>query len=41
MGSEYIERFSRTERTVHWVHATAFFVLLGTGLVLYLPSLSV
>jgi formate dehydrogenase subunit gamma len=35
-----IERFSPTERTVHWVHATAFFLLLGTGLVLYLPSLS-
>jgi len=25
---------------VHWVHATAFLVLLGTGLALYLPSLS-
>jgi formate dehydrogenase subunit gamma len=37
----YIHRFSRTERTLHWVHAAAFFVLLGSGLVLYLPSLSV
>jgi formate dehydrogenase subunit gamma len=36
----YIRRFSRTERTLHWVHAAAFFVLLGSGLVLYLPSLS-
>ncbi len=36
----YIRRFSRTERTVHWVHAAAFFVLLGSGLVLYLPRLS-
>ena len=36
----YIRRFSRTERTLHWVHASAFFVLLGSGLVLYLPSLS-
>ena len=36
----YIHRFSRTERTLHWVHAAAFFVLLGSGLVLYLPSLS-
>ncbi len=35
-----IERFSLTERTLHWVHATAFFILLGTGLVLYVPSLS-
>ena len=30
----------RTERAVHWVHATAFCVLLGSGLCLYLPSLS-
>lgn len=36
----YIRRFSRTERTIHWIHASAFFVLLGTGLVLYLPALS-
>ncbi len=43
MGSEQpelIPRFSRTERSVHWVHATAFLVLLATGLVLYLPWLS-
>jgi formate dehydrogenase subunit gamma len=36
----YIRRFSRTERTLHWVHAAAFFVLLGSGLVLYVPKLS-
>lgn len=36
----YVRRFSRTERTVHWVHASAFLVLLGSGLVLYLPSLA-
>jgi formate dehydrogenase subunit gamma len=35
-----VERFSRTERTLHWVHATAFLVLLGSGLCLYLPALS-
>jgi formate dehydrogenase subunit gamma len=35
-----IARWSRTERAVHWVHATAFVVLLGTGLSLYLPSLA-
>jgi len=35
-----ILRFSRTERAVHWVHATAFVVLLATGLALYLPALS-
>jgi len=36
----FVERFTFTERLVHWVHAAAFFVLLGSGLVLYLPSLS-
>jgi formate dehydrogenase subunit gamma len=35
-----LQRFSRTERAVHWVHAAAFLVLLATGLALYLPSLS-
>ena len=37
---ERIMRFSRTERVFHWVHASAFFAMLATGLVLYLPSLS-
>jgi formate dehydrogenase subunit gamma len=36
----YVRRFSRTERALHWVHASAFLVLLGSGLVLYLPSLA-
>jgi formate dehydrogenase subunit gamma len=36
----YVERFTLTERLLHWVHASAFSVLLGSGLVLYLPSLS-
>ena len=35
-----LPRFTRTERAVHWVHATAFLVLLATGLCLYLPSLA-
>lgn len=35
-----IERFSRTERAAHWVHATAFLALLATGLALYFPTLS-
>ena len=38
--SRYVERFSLTERTLHWVHASAFLVLLGSGLVLYVPRLS-
>ena len=33
-------RWNRTERAAHWVHATAFCILLGSGLCLYLPSLS-
>lgn len=37
----YVHRFSRTERAIHWTHASAFFVLLGTGLILYLPALSI
>jgi formate dehydrogenase subunit gamma len=40
MATRYLARFSRTERAVHWIHATAFLVLLGSGLVLYLPTLS-
>lgn len=36
----YVARFTLTERVLHWVHASAFFILLGSGLVLYLPSLS-
>jgi formate dehydrogenase subunit gamma len=39
-GERYVRRFTRTERAVHWVHASAFLVLLGSGLVLYLPSLA-
>lgn len=36
----FVRRFSRTERVFHWVHAVAFFALLVTGVVLYLPALS-
>lgn len=36
----YVRRFSRTERAIHWIHASAFLILLGTGAVLYLPSLA-
>jgi formate dehydrogenase subunit gamma len=36
----WVRRFSRTERAVHWIHATAFFALLASGLILYLPSLA-
>lgn len=39
--SRLVPRFGPTERLLHWTHATAFFVLLGTGLTLWLPTLSV
>jgi formate dehydrogenase subunit gamma len=35
-----IPRFSRTERAAHWLLAVAFFVLLASGLALYLPALA-
>ena len=37
----YVPRFSPVERLLHWVNALGFFFLLATGLILYLPSLSV
>jgi len=37
---QFVERFTLTERLLHWIHASAFFVLLGSGLALYLPSLA-
>ncbi|MGH2849547.1 MAG: cytochrome b/b6 domain-containing protein [Solirubrobacteraceae bacterium] len=40
MRPRYVERFTFTERLLHWVHASAFFVLLGSGLILYIPALS-
>jgi formate dehydrogenase subunit gamma len=36
----YVARFSRVERLLHWTNALGFFFLLVTGLILYLPSLS-
>ncbi len=41
MRPGYVRRFSRVERLLHWVNALGFFALLATGLILYLPSLSV
>jgi formate dehydrogenase subunit gamma len=35
-----LQRWTRTERALHWVHASAFCVLLASGLCLYLPSLA-
>jgi formate dehydrogenase subunit gamma len=37
----YVHRFSKTERAIHWVNALGFFFLLATGLILYIPRLSV
>ena len=39
--ARFVKRFTLTERVLHWVHAAAFFALLGSGLILYLPALSV
>ena len=41
MKAGYVPRFSRIERLLHWVNALGFFFLLATGLILYLPRLSV
>ncbi len=41
MRPGYVRRFSRVERLLHWVNALGFFFLLATGLILYLPRLSV
>jgi formate dehydrogenase subunit gamma len=35
-----VERFGRTERALHWVHATGFLVMLASGLILYVPALA-
>jgi len=36
-SADRIERFGRTERAAHWLLATTFFVMLFTGMCLYLP----
>jgi formate dehydrogenase subunit gamma len=36
-----VRRFSRTERLLHWTNALGFFFLLASGLVLYVPALSI
>ena len=41
MKAGYVRRFSPVERLLHWVNALGFFFLLATGLILYLPGLSV
>ena len=35
-----VARFSGTERLAHWLLAITFFVMLGSGLALYLPDLA-
>src|SRR5919197_1009933 len=40
-ASKLVRRFTRTERALHWALALGFFALLATGLVLYVPELSV
>jgi formate dehydrogenase subunit gamma len=40
-GAQRRARFDRTERAVHWTTALLVLALVGTGAVLYVPSLSV
>jgi formate dehydrogenase subunit gamma len=35
-----VRRFSGPEQSLHWLLAISFFVMLATGLILYLPSLA-
>ena len=34
----YVRRFSPAERTLHWLLAVTFLVMMATGLILYLPA---
>jgi cytochrome b subunit of formate dehydrogenase len=34
-------RFDRVERAAHWANATLFFILIGTGAILYIGPLSI
>jgi formate dehydrogenase subunit gamma len=36
--SRYVQRFSRVERSLHWLLATTFLTMMATGLILYLPA---
>ena len=38
--SARIHRFSGAERTLHWLLAVTFFIMLGTGLALFVPRLA-
>jgi formate dehydrogenase subunit gamma len=40
-GAGLVRRFTRTERALHWVLALGFVALLASGLILYVPELSV
>ena len=37
---QYVLRFAAVERTLHWLLAVTFLLMMVSGLVLYLPSLS-
>ena len=38
--SAYVVRFDAVERTLHWLLAITFLLMMASGLVLYLPSLA-
>ncbi len=37
---EWIERYSKSTRTLHWVHTAAFIILFLTGLIIFTPFLA-
>jgi len=39
MAQEYVERYRKPTRILHWVHSAAFVLLFLTGLVLFIPQL--
>ena len=38
---QYVERYRKPTRILHWVHAGAFVVLFLTGLILFIPQLGI
>ncbi|MDP2916519.1 MAG: cytochrome b/b6 domain-containing protein [Dehalococcoidia bacterium] len=40
MEEQWIERYRKPTRILHWVYAACFLVLLATGLILFLPPLA-
>jgi formate dehydrogenase subunit gamma len=41
MAEQYIERYRRPTRILHWIHTGSFIVLFFTGLILFIPGVSI